>query len=420
MTVEPASRPRSARHSATISIFRPRGCRGLLGRHRGLSPTTRRCPKARGRWLKSCGRRRELDRRLAQIGIVDGATGAALQKQLKPGQRLVTREGAVWRWDGYVASADAPTPAAQRLAQKKSPGRTRPRGDAGEEKVTAAEAGRSKRRRSSAPPSTPSARRARRGARPSAGWARPARRLPPPSARRASCRRGAAALDEARARIESDIAESHSRVGAGGEGPGRGAGNRGPPAARSPGTRLPATAPARRGAGGNRGALRREGEERQRRLEAIARERQSWQSAQPMREEPDRSARRAPCRGRARDGGNRRRARVRSRSSAGAARRRFPRPRAAQDGLRPAGRGEARQAEFDRLATRCDRGAGRGARGAGARRGAADGGARAARRDEARIREALECAPHEVDAPDRPEAGRADARATTSNAGWSV
>ncbi|MDA4807403.1 hypothetical protein NY486_16095, partial [Enterobacter hormaechei] len=26
--------------------------------------------------------------------------------------------GALWRWDGYTASADAPTPAAQRLAQK--------------------------------------------------------------------------------------------------------------------------------------------------------------------------------------------------------------------------------------------------------------------------------------------------------------
>lgn len=37
---------------------------------------------------------------------------------LAPGQRLVSREGALWRWDGFTASADAPTPAAQRLAQK--------------------------------------------------------------------------------------------------------------------------------------------------------------------------------------------------------------------------------------------------------------------------------------------------------------
>ena len=61
---------------------------------------------------------RQLARRLAQIGICEPAEGAALQAKLRPGQRLVTREGALWRWDGYTASADAPTAAAQRLAQK--------------------------------------------------------------------------------------------------------------------------------------------------------------------------------------------------------------------------------------------------------------------------------------------------------------
>ncbi|GAB1581314.1 chromosome segregation SMC family protein [Phyllobacterium phragmitis] len=61
---------------------------------------------------------RELARRLAQTGVVDEADGPRLQKLLKPGQRLVSRAGALWRWDGYTASADAPTPAAQRLAQK--------------------------------------------------------------------------------------------------------------------------------------------------------------------------------------------------------------------------------------------------------------------------------------------------------------
>ena len=60
----------------------------------------------------------ELARRLAQIGVVDAADGPRLQAALKPGQRLVARDGALWRWDGYVATADAPTPAAQRLAQK--------------------------------------------------------------------------------------------------------------------------------------------------------------------------------------------------------------------------------------------------------------------------------------------------------------
>ncbi|RCW79306.1 chromosome segregation protein SMC [Phyllobacterium bourgognense] len=61
---------------------------------------------------------RQLARRLAQIGIVTEADGMRLQSALKPGQRLVSRDGALWRWDGYTASADAPTPAAQRLAQK--------------------------------------------------------------------------------------------------------------------------------------------------------------------------------------------------------------------------------------------------------------------------------------------------------------
>jgi len=60
----------------------------------------------------------ELSRRLQQIGIVDQAAGPALRSTLKPGQCLVSREGDLWRWDGFVVAANAPTPAAQRLAQK--------------------------------------------------------------------------------------------------------------------------------------------------------------------------------------------------------------------------------------------------------------------------------------------------------------
>ncbi|ODT08482.1 MAG: chromosome segregation protein SMC [Mesorhizobium sp. SCN 65-20] len=60
----------------------------------------------------------QLARRLAQVGVVDAADGPLLQPLLAPGQRLVSREGALWRWDGLTASADAPTAAAQRLAQK--------------------------------------------------------------------------------------------------------------------------------------------------------------------------------------------------------------------------------------------------------------------------------------------------------------
>ncbi|TGU92515.1 hypothetical protein EN816_40430, partial [Mesorhizobium sp. M8A.F.Ca.ET.173.01.1.1] len=60
----------------------------------------------------------QLARRLAHIGIVEVADGRRLQALLAPGQRLVSRDGALWRWDGLTASADAPTAAAQRLAQK--------------------------------------------------------------------------------------------------------------------------------------------------------------------------------------------------------------------------------------------------------------------------------------------------------------
>ena len=60
----------------------------------------------------------ELSRRLAQVGVVDKTRGDEIAKLLKPGQRIVSIEGDLWRWDGFVASAEAPTAAALRLAQK--------------------------------------------------------------------------------------------------------------------------------------------------------------------------------------------------------------------------------------------------------------------------------------------------------------
>ncbi|MGX5735565.1 chromosome segregation protein SMC [Bosea thiooxidans] len=59
-----------------------------------------------------------LRRRLAQIGVVARAEGAALRGRLRQGQVLVSREGDVWRWDGFTSAADAPSPAARRLAEK--------------------------------------------------------------------------------------------------------------------------------------------------------------------------------------------------------------------------------------------------------------------------------------------------------------
>src|SRR5262249_59205649 len=40
----------------------------------------------------------ELARRLAQIGVVDRALGPTLVAQLKPGQRLRSAAGELWRW----------------------------------------------------------------------------------------------------------------------------------------------------------------------------------------------------------------------------------------------------------------------------------------------------------------------------------
>ena len=59
-----------------------------------------------------------LMRRLAQIGLVDRREGAALRVTLLPGQRLVSIEGDIWRWDGFTQAAEAPTPAARRLTER--------------------------------------------------------------------------------------------------------------------------------------------------------------------------------------------------------------------------------------------------------------------------------------------------------------
>ncbi len=59
-----------------------------------------------------------LTRRLAQIGVIDRADAPRFLAMLKPGQRLVSRDGDLWRWDGFSVAANAPTGAARRLAGK--------------------------------------------------------------------------------------------------------------------------------------------------------------------------------------------------------------------------------------------------------------------------------------------------------------
>ncbi|MCC5971908.1 MAG: AAA family ATPase [Pararhodobacter sp.] len=61
----------------------------------------------------------ELARRLSQVGLVEPEQAAALHARLQPGQRLVTRAGDLWRWDGLMLRAeDASSTAALRLTQR--------------------------------------------------------------------------------------------------------------------------------------------------------------------------------------------------------------------------------------------------------------------------------------------------------------
>ncbi len=59
-----------------------------------------------------------LGRRLGQVGLVSAAEGARLQASLAQGQRLVSIEGDLWRWDGYTVAATASTAQSKRLARR--------------------------------------------------------------------------------------------------------------------------------------------------------------------------------------------------------------------------------------------------------------------------------------------------------------
>ena len=60
----------------------------------------------------------ELAARLSQCGLVEASDGPRLAALLKPGQRLVSKEGHLWRWDGFARTPDAPVSAAARLEQQ--------------------------------------------------------------------------------------------------------------------------------------------------------------------------------------------------------------------------------------------------------------------------------------------------------------
>ena len=59
-----------------------------------------------------------LTRRVSHIGLVNASDGAKFQSLLAPGQRLVSKEGDLWRWDGYkVLRNDVSSTAALRFEQ---------------------------------------------------------------------------------------------------------------------------------------------------------------------------------------------------------------------------------------------------------------------------------------------------------------
>ena len=64
----------------------------------------------------------ELARRLAQIGVVTAEEGARLAGALRPGQRLVSVDGMLWRWDGYREAGGRAEAAAARLRARRRAG----------------------------------------------------------------------------------------------------------------------------------------------------------------------------------------------------------------------------------------------------------------------------------------------------------
>ena len=150
--------------------------------------------------------------RLAQVGVVAEADGARLQATLRIGQRLVSREGSLWRWDGFTVAAEAPTAAARRLEARnrlallaETCARAEGEKRAAESAVAVAETARADAEKAShhARTLTDEAAEALRAAREARATA---------SAEAAATGSRLAALDETVARIESEIAEAGEAI----------------------------------------------------------------------------------------------------------------------------------------------------------------------------------------------------------------
>ncbi len=82
----------------------------------------------------------QLKARLSLCGVAPAGEIERLAKSLPVGARLVTVAGDLWRWDGFVQRAEAPRPAAVRLAQRTRLSELESEIDAGKPAVEAAQA----------------------------------------------------------------------------------------------------------------------------------------------------------------------------------------------------------------------------------------------------------------------------------------
>ena len=59
---------------------------------------------------------------LAGVGVIgDAAQAESLQKQLRPGQAITSKDGSLWRWDGFVRLASQADKSAERIRQRQRP-----------------------------------------------------------------------------------------------------------------------------------------------------------------------------------------------------------------------------------------------------------------------------------------------------------
>ncbi|MFO1128005.1 MAG: AAA family ATPase [Rhodospirillales bacterium] len=159
-----------------------------------------------------------LGRRLAQVGLVaDRESGEALHPHLAPGQRLVSRAGDLWRWDGLARPAGETSAAAVRLDQRQRLATARQEQQRAEARATAAAGAQrdARQRERAAVEAVGRARAAVREGERSLDAARRAAAQAQDTRTRNEAR--AQALAASRAALETDLAEAETRLRAAAE-----------------------------------------------------------------------------------------------------------------------------------------------------------------------------------------------------------